>query len=306
MKTEHRIADYDKAGYKYEKYWTDQAINRAYEDLAERLAISRMIPDSGNWFLDLGAGYGRLADLYVNRFLNVIIADYSLENLKKAQIRLGNQTLGSQIHFVALNAYHLPFKNEALDAVMMVRVLHHLEEPEDVLSEVFRILSPDGALILEFSNKRHLLEIFRGIFGASSLNPFSFEPEMRGDLFYNFHPEFIRRLLKKIGFEKQRWLSVSNLRHRIFKKLLGVRIMKMLESSLQKIFAYPKLGPSIFVRSQKPVAKNVAIPAPTLQDLLCCPNCSIFPLTIYPNEIVCPNCNKSYHIVEGIYDLRIS
>ena len=306
MGQEHKIADYDETGFKYEKYWSDQVINRAYEDLAERLAISRMIPRSGFWFLDLGAGYGRLSDLYVNRFDNIVICDYSLENLQKARIQIGsNQTINSRIYYIAANAYHLPFRNDCLDATLMVRVLTHIQTPREVLSEVFRTLAPGGNFILEYSNKRHLVEIFRGVLGISSVSPFNLEPAERADLFMNFHPENIKRELSGIGFINQKYLSVSNLRTAIFKKILTSKIMMALESPLQYLFAPARLGPSIFVKSLKPLSRlPIGIPT-SLEELLCCPACSVYPLVFHQNEISCPNCSETFSISENIIDLRV-
>ena len=306
MGTEHKIANYDEAGFKYAKYWSDQVVGKAYEDLAERLAISRMIPRSGYWFLDLGAGYGRLADLYINRFDNVIICDYSIENLKKAQQKIGaSQTLNTNIYYIAANAYHLPFRNDCFDAAMMIRVLAHIELPLEVLNEAYRILAPGGNFILEFSNKRHLLEILRGLLGLSSVSPFTLEPAPRGELTFNFHPEYIKRKLAEVGFAAQIYLSVSNLRNDLVKRLFNSRALMMLESPLQYLFAPARLGPSVFVGSQKPLSRlPIGIPN-SLEDLLCCPACSVHPLVFHQNEISCPNCNESYIIDDEIIDLRI-
>lgn len=42
----------------------------------------------------------------------------------------------------------LPFKKEQFDHAVMLAVLEHLPRPEPLLAEVYRILAPDGSLIM--------------------------------------------------------------------------------------------------------------------------------------------------------------
>ena len=62
------IADYN--GYDYKKiFWEDA--DREYEDLADRMAIRRLLPKTIQKFVDIAGGYGRLADEYLLRFLTI-------------------------------------------------------------------------------------------------------------------------------------------------------------------------------------------------------------------------------------------
>ncbi len=294
-----KIADYDKYNYDYEKYWKNEEIDRTYEDLAERMALSKLLPKKGSLLLDLGCGFGRLTDLYLDRFERIILADYSIENLKKAKKRYGNQ---SKIYFVALNAYHLPFKSNSIETLLLVRVIHHIEDPLKLLSEISRVTNK--YFILEYPNKRHFLEIIRALFGKSNMNPFNLNPSKRGELFYNFHPTYISNLLKKTGFEPQKIYSVSNLRHIVFKKILGTKFMLFLEHPLQSLFAIGKLGPSIFLLCQKQQQNKGGKPEfNNFLNFLCCPNCES-DFEIRDQNLVCLKCQKNYRIDNGIIDLR--
>lgn len=46
------------------------------------------------------------------------------------------------------SALYLPFKSEAFESVLSIEVLEHLPEPERALTEIARILKPEGKLIL--------------------------------------------------------------------------------------------------------------------------------------------------------------
>ena len=55
------VLDYGESTYEQD-FWLRH--NRDYEDAAERIAIRAMLPPTGNRLVEIGAGFGRLANLY--------------------------------------------------------------------------------------------------------------------------------------------------------------------------------------------------------------------------------------------------
>ena len=145
------ICDYEGSSYRTD-FWEGQP--RAYEDLAERRALARLLPPSGGRLLDLGAGFGRLAPLYQG-YQEVVLVDYSLSQLAHARKRLGDRGFV----YVAADIYRLPLATSAVDTTVMVRVLHHLVDVRAALRQVARVTRGQGTFILEFANKRHLKNI---------------------------------------------------------------------------------------------------------------------------------------------------
>lgn len=47
------------------------------------------------------------------------------------------------------DAQNLPFANQSFDSVLLLDVLEHLPHPETALAEIFRILKPQGILIIQ-------------------------------------------------------------------------------------------------------------------------------------------------------------
>ncbi|MBI2448016.1 class I SAM-dependent methyltransferase [Candidatus Microgenomates bacterium] len=305
-----KIADYDKNNYDYETYWSDKNVRRDYEDQAERIAIGRLLPRHGSWFCDLGAGFGRLFDTYENRFDHIILADYSLENMKKAKKRINPDGKKPGIYFFALNAYHLPFSNDSLDNIMSVRMLHHIEDPQTVIREIKRVLSVNGIFLLEYANKKHFWAVIKYFLGKGKINPFKKIPEAQGDLFYNFHPHHIHSLFHIESLAINKVLSVSNLRHKIFKKILPRTILLALESIFQVSLSPITFGPSIFIKTQKSgrVSDNRK-PAIQLKDIVICPLCLESLAQCLPKtdngEVKCGKCQSIYPIIDGIYDFRV-
>ncbi|MCY4410228.1 MAG: hypothetical protein OXC27_07170, partial [Caldilineaceae bacterium] len=56
------VIDYEGSGYRLD-FWEGQG--REYEDAVERIALQRLLPPQGRRIAEIGAGFGRLADLYL-------------------------------------------------------------------------------------------------------------------------------------------------------------------------------------------------------------------------------------------------
>ena len=74
------LCDYEGSAYRVE-FWTDA---RAFEDLAERRALHTLLPPRGARLIEIGAGFGRLADLYAG-YSQVILVEPALSMLRQAQ-----------------------------------------------------------------------------------------------------------------------------------------------------------------------------------------------------------------------------
>ena len=246
--SEKVISDYN--GYDYEKdFWEDT--NREYEDQADRMAIRKLLPKRMEKFADIGGGYGRLANEYLKRAHKIYIFDYSKTELAQAK-----EIYGDKIETKAGDIYELPFKDNELDGLMMVRVTHHLKDLEKAVGELYRVLKPGGIAVIEVANKRTLPKMARFLVGKSSVNPFDKKvanyKEISKDGFYNYHPKYVEDIFDRIGFKCERVLSVSNFRNKTLKKVFGTdRLIKM-EDSAQKTLAPVRFAPSIYYKLRKP------------------------------------------------------
>lgn len=308
------ISVYDQFDYDYSKYWRD----RKYEHEAERLALKKLLKNArGTWFADLGGSYGRHVDSYYQKFHNCVIVDYSMKALKQARERLKENQI-SNVELVAANVYNLPFKNNVFDGTMMVRVIHHLEKPQNAVSEVSRIIQNRGIFILEYANKKHIKAIIKAIIRFDFNFLFSSQPykqptkgnqegtdkETEG-IIYNFASKFIKRIIKKSNFKSQKCLSVSFYRVPFLKKVFPEYILSLLERLSQFLFSWSKLSPSIFLKNIK-IIENVDQQTPFIRDFddtLCCPKCRS-EIKFSKNDIKCTNCSETFPKQGNIYDLR--
>lgn len=242
------ISDYN--GYDYKKeFWENT--DREYEDQADRMAIRKLLPKRMEKFADIGGGYGRLANEYLKRARKIIIFDYSKSELKQAK-----DIYGDKVETRAGDIYQLPFKDEELDGLMMVRVTHHLEHLDRAMEELYRVLKPGGVAVVEVANKRTLPKMARYITGRSKVNPWNKKvanyKEISKDGFYNYHPKYAEEIFKSTGFQTEKILSVSNFRSRSLKKILGTKTLVRLENNAQHALAPIRFAPSIYYKLRKP------------------------------------------------------
>lgn len=284
------LCDYEGSSYRTD-FWEGQG--REYEDLAERIALRRLLPSSGRRIIDIGAGFGRLADLYTE-YDHVILLDYSLSQLEYARQRLGTD----RFTYIAADIYRLPLRDNVVDTAVMVRVMHHLVNVSNALHQLYRILVPGGAMILEYANKRHFKNILRRALGRSP-NPFEEQPYEFAPLHYDFHPRWTQRQLVGAGFVPQRQLSVSLLRSGLLKRQVKATTLAMIDGWQQKLFAPLAIAPSMFVRSA--INKEGQAIPPTRNDLFCCPDCGSCTLNEMNQVLHCAQCGRDWPITNGIY-----
>ncbi|MCX6027993.1 MAG: methyltransferase domain-containing protein [Chloroflexi bacterium] len=288
----HAICDYEGTSYRA-RFWEGQG--RDYEDLAERNALRRLLPPRGRRLLEVGAGFGRLVDLY-GGYDQIILLDYAKSGLREAQERLGRS---SRFLYVAADLYHLPLAPATCDTVVTVRVLHHVADVPAALCGIAATLRPGGSYVLEYANKRNVKAIARYLLGRQPWSPFAVEPYEFAALNFDFHPAWMARELRRAGFRIEAGRAVSHFRHPLFKRLVPAPTLAALDSVIQGVGADWKLSPSIFVRAQVVGSGDLRI-AP----LFCCPACAGGALDEIPEALTCRNCGAVWAISDGIYDFK--
>ena len=237
-----QVMDYEGSDYQ-QRFWEQG--DREYEDLAERIALQKLLPPSGRRMVEFGAAFGRLADLY-GGYEQVILLDYSRSLLRQAQARLG---LGGRFVYVAANLYKLPLVDGAVDAAVMVRVMHHLADVPAALVQIRRTIAPGGRFVAEYASKRHVKSIARYVLNRQTWSPFDDAPYEFVPLNYDFHPAWMTRQLKQAGFTIDKELAVSNFRLPAIKRLVPAHLLASADGAVQSVSARWKLTPSVFVRS---------------------------------------------------------
>ncbi len=284
------ICDYENSTYRTD-FWEGQG--REYEDLAERIALRHLLPAQGQRLLDIGAGFGRLTDLY-GGYEQVILLDYSRSQLAHARARLGDE----RFLYVAADIYRLPLATNAVDTTVMVRVLHHLVDVPLAFGQIRRATRPDGTFVLEFANKRHLKNIARYLL-RRGVNPFDRAPYAFAELHYDYHPAWVAEALRDAGFAPDARRSVSLLRAGWLKRHVRARTLAAVDGALQRVTAPCTPAPSVFVRSRQHKAGEARLV--DRAQLFRCPACGHEPLDAADAGLHCAGCGAHWPIEEGIY-----
>jgi len=116
--------------------------------------FDRLKLEEGHMVLDLGCGFGRHAFEVLRRGAEVVACDMALNELHEvratyaAMAEVGEIKVTSGAFTSAGDATRLPFQNETFDRIIASEVLEHIYNDEDALSELFRVLKPQGILAI--------------------------------------------------------------------------------------------------------------------------------------------------------------
>ena len=297
------VIDYEGSPYRT-AFWEGQG--RHYEDAAERRALQRLMPPRGRRIAEIGAGFGRLADLYLG-YDQIVLFDYSRTLLEEAAARWGQDP---RFVFVAGNIYQLSLASASLDTLVMVRVMHHLADVPAALGQLRRTLHADSTAVLEYANKRHLKSVARWALRRQSWSPWSPEPVEFVKLNFDFHPAWMTEQMTQAGFSIAQQLAVSHFRTPLLKRTVPAATLAAVDSWLFAPGGHYPLAPSVFVQAKAQNAPSARINTQDITDLFCCPTCGqdrSFRLTDSADRmavLTCQSCNTRYANRNGIWDLK--
>lgn len=293
MKEQPPICDYEGSDYRT-RFWEGQG--RDYEDQVERIALRRLMPRTGHTLIEVGAGFGRLADEYTG-YDRVVLFDYSRSLLREAQAHFGKD---GRFLYVAGNWYEMPFVTGLFDTMVQVRTLHHAADAPALFQELARIARPGGTYVLEFANKQNLKAIGRFLLRQQEWSPFNREPIEFVALNYDFHPQWIREQLALAGFAPGRILTTSHFRFGPIKKAIPTQLLVQVDQLAQHSGNLWQLTPSVFVQNRHP-ATGTAAPS---NHLFACPRCQTPLGPEADSQLVCQPCQLAWSVNEGLYDFK--
>lgn len=295
------VCDYEGSDYRT-RFWEGQGRN--YEDLAERIALRRLMPPEGKRLIEIGAGFGRLADEYLG-YERVVLFDYSRSLLREAQDHLRPlDPDGDRFVFVAGNWYQMPFVPGLFDTIVQIRTLHHAADAPALFRQLAHIARPGGTYVLEFANKRNLKAILRYAARRQTWSPFTPEPVEFVALNFDFHPDWIRQQLSTLGFRPGRTLAVSHFRLGLLKRVIPHSALASVDGFLQPTGRWWQFTPSVFVQSAHP-ADNLAAKS---EGFFACPECRT-PISTPPSPadnqtLLCAGCGRGWRLEGGLYDFK--
>lgn len=296
------VMDYEGSQYRTD-FWEGQG--RQYEDAAERLALKELLPAQGARVAEIGAGFGRLADMYLG-YDQIVLFDYSRTLLQEAATsRRGD----ARFVFVAGNVYELPLASGSLDTVVMVRVMHHLADVGRALAQIRRAMHRESVAVLEYANKRNLKALARWAARRQQWSPMDTEPVEFVELNFDFHPAWMWSRFSDARLDIERQLAVSHFRLPLLKNRLPAGMLAKVDSWLFELGGRYPLAPSVFVRARARDGEPRPVSPPDVGDVASALRCTVCfsdeSLVREDDEVLaCTECESRFAQRDGVWDFK--
>lgn len=150
-------------------FYTDES-SRFYESAFDRIA-ALLASREKSTFLDVGCGDGAHTIRLARRGYAVVALDFSEYILDQARRNVAANHLEHMVRFERGNLLNLPVADGTFDFVLCWGVLMHIPEVEKAISELARVVKPNGFLIISevnmWSVESMLVRIGRRVLGRA-------------------------------------------------------------------------------------------------------------------------------------------
>ena len=158
-------------------------------DVAWRNKVVKLLKKhKPNTILDVATGTGDMAIAALNSNPQKVIGlDISLEMLNVAKIKINQKNVSDKIELVKGDSENIPYDDNYFDAVTVCFGVRNFENLEKGISEIYRVLKPNGMLlIIEFSKPTNPLINFIYNFYFSKALPFVGKIISKNQTAYNY------------------------------------------------------------------------------------------------------------------------
>jgi len=118
-------------------------------------AIDRLAIADNDRILELGHGNGKHLPYLMQQKAGLTYYGLEISKTMNREAETGNQAFAEkkQAVFQLYDGVHIPFVDHYLDRIFTVNTIYFWEEPERLLSELYRVLKPGGRLNITFAQE---------------------------------------------------------------------------------------------------------------------------------------------------------
>ncbi len=144
------MAVFDKGASNYDR-WYESKLGAFVDKVETKLAFSLFDPAPGMKILDVGCGTGNFSIKLAEKGCKVAGIDISKKMLDEARKKADEKNPG--IEFYNMNVYSMNFPDESFDGVVSMAAFEFMSKPEKAYDEMYRILKPNGYLLIGTINR---------------------------------------------------------------------------------------------------------------------------------------------------------
>lgn len=135
------------------QYWEDRS--ETFDEDSSYIVGTGLTGDIKRWLqskfthadavLELGCGTGTFSEAVAPLVNDLVVTDLSDLMLNQARAKLGEH---SNVRFQKQDAYKTAFDESTFDAVLLVNLLHVVNDPASILHECSRVVRNDGRVVV--------------------------------------------------------------------------------------------------------------------------------------------------------------
>lgn len=144
------MAIFDKEAKMYDD-WYKTKLGNFVDEVETKCILDLFKVEKGMKVLDVGCGTGNFSIKLAKMGCEVVGIDISEEMLKVAKDKAKKE--GLNIKFYNMDVYDMKFEDNCFDGVISVTAFEFLKDPEKAIEEMFRVLKPNGYLLIGTINK---------------------------------------------------------------------------------------------------------------------------------------------------------
>lgn len=140
---------------KYDGYYQTE-FGKEIDKIEKNIVLNLIKEIPRDKMLELGCGTGHWSDFFVDQGFEFIGIDSSETMLNIAIANNGN------LEFLYADSENLPFKEQSFSVISSITMLEFVNNQDEVLNEIYRVLKPNGWLILGCLNADSVLAKNKG------------------------------------------------------------------------------------------------------------------------------------------------
>jgi ubiquinone/menaquinone biosynthesis C-methylase UbiE len=128
---------------------------RASGRLAGKILSGRVYPEvfpiaPNERVVNLGCGAGPQAVVYKGHYARMVGVDVNAERLRWSRTHLAAYGVGNEYQGICANVERVPLSDRTFDKAIAIDIIEHVQQPEALCAEAYRLLRPGGTLLITF------------------------------------------------------------------------------------------------------------------------------------------------------------